>query len=202
MRQDGVPIIGLMGAPGSGKSLVAGQLASLGCEVIDSDALAKQALGDPGVIEQLRQWWGDGILNEIGGIDRGAVAKIVFQDQAALDRLEGLIHPIVHAKRGELRVEAVGKPGVRAVVEDSPLLIESGIDRQCDVLIFVDAPLAVRQERLARTRGWGPDELARREKMQLPLDSKRERADYVISNDAGEAHCLEQTRRVLSRITP
>ena len=200
MQQRQVPRIGLLGAPGSGKSLVAGQLASLGCVVIDSDVLAKRALDEPAVIEQLSAWWGDRVLADDGRIDRGAVAGIVFEDREQLDRLESLIHPIVHAGRAALRAKALADPSVRAIVEDSPLLIESGIDRECDVLIFVDAPLSVREARVSRTRGWGPEQLARREKNQMPLDMKRERADYVISNDAGEAHCLEQTRRVLSRI--
>ena len=201
MDQPKVPRIGLLGAPGSGKSLVARQLASLGCVVIDSDALAKKALGDPAVARTLVGWWGDRVLGPDGAIDRGAVARIVFNNPEQLHRLEGLVHPIVHEKRAELRRSALTEPGTIAIVEDSPLLIESGIDRDCDVLIYVEAPLSVRQERVSRTRGWGPDELARREKQQLPLDIKRERADYVISNDAGEAHCLEQTRRVLSRMT-
>jgi len=201
MTQKKVACIGLMGAPGSGKSLVAGQLASQGCVVIDSDALSRQAFEQPGVIEQLKQWWGDAVIQPDGRVDRSAVARVVFQDQAALDRLEGLIHPIVHAQRARLRERALASPGIVALVEDSPLLIESGIDKSCDVLIYIDAPLAVRQARVLKTRGWGADELARREENQLPLDIKRERADYVISNDAGEAHCLEQTRRVLSRIT-
>lgn len=201
MSDRSIPTIGLMGAPGSGKSLVASQLAKLGCVVIDSDALARQVINVPQVLEKLIECWGDKVISADGGVDRAAVGRIVFSDPKQLKRLESLIHPRVHAERERLRREAFDRPGVRAIVEDSPLLLETGIDRVCDVLIFVDAPLEVRQARLARTRGWGPDVLADREKNQLPLDTKRQRADYVISNDAGEAHCLEQTRRVLSRIT-
>jgi dephospho-CoA kinase len=200
MTGHAVPCIGLMGGPGSGKSLVARQMASLGCVVIDSDALAKQALSEPAVLKQVEAWWGPEVITSQGLADRAALAGIVFDDPRQRERLEGLIHPIVHARRAELRQEALARPQTRAIVEDSPLLIEAGIDRQCDVLVFVDAPRSIRQERLARTRGWDPLELDRREKSQLPLDSKRERADYVIRNDAGEAHCLEQTRDVLSRI--
>lgn len=201
MTEDAIPTIGLMGAPGSGKSLVARQMASLGCVVIDSDALARQALKDPDVIRRLDDLWGAKVLTPQGQVDRSALATIVFDDPEQLRRLEALIHPIVHAGRAELRRQALNRPGIRAIVEDSPLLLETGIDKECNVLVFVDAPLALRQQRVARDRGWTPDELAQREKYQTPLDTKRQRADYVISNDAGEAHCLEQTRRVLSRIT-
>lgn len=194
------PTIGLLGGPGSGKSLVARQMAALGCAVIDADALAKQALDEPQVMRQITSWWGSGVLSQDGRIDRGKVATIVFTDRAELDRLEALLHPRVFARRDALRQEALGDERARAVVEDCPLLLETGLDRECDVLVFVDAPLEVRLARVREERDWSQQELDRREKNQTPLDIKRLKADYVISNDAGEAHCLEQTRRVLSQI--
>ncbi len=201
MSEKSVPSIGLMGAPGAGKSLVARQMASLGCMVIDSDALAKQALDEPEVVDQLVKRWGEGILTDQGRVDRSVLADLVFADPDRRKQLEGIIHPRVHAGRAVLRKQALEDPKVLAIVEDSPLLLESGIDRDCDALVFVDAPRALRLQRVTRDRGWDALELSRREKSQMPLDIKRERADYVISNDASEAHCLEQTREVLSRIT-
>lgn len=191
-----------MGAPGSGKSLVARQMASMGCVVIDSDDLARRALDEPDVIRQVRLSWGDGVVKQKGGVDRKALARIVFSDPVELKKLESLVHPKVHAWRALLREQALTRPGTRAIVEDSPLLLESGIDRDCDVFVLVDAPFDTRLDRVRRTRGWDAEELRRREKNQMPLDIKRQRADYVIINDADEAHCLEQTRRVLSQITP
>jgi dephospho-CoA kinase len=202
MNDRPVPTIGLMGAPGSGKSLVARQMASMGCAVIDSDNLARRALDQPDVIRQVRSLWGDGVIKPGGGVDRKALARIVFADPSELKKLESLTHPIVHAGRASLRADAVARPDTRAIIEDSPLLLESGIDRDCDVLVLVDAPFDIRLDRVRRTRGWDAGELHRREKNQMPLDIKRQRADYVIINDADEAHCLEQTRRVLSQITP
>jgi dephospho-CoA kinase len=191
-----------MGAPGSGKSLVADQMASLGCVVIDADALAAEVLQEEEVKSELTGWWGGKILTARGRVDRAQVARIVFADPSQLKRLEGLIHPRVHARRGALKRDALDRPETRAVVEDCPLLLESGIDRECDALVFVQAPFQTRLERVHRTRGWGPQELDRRDKSQMPLDIKRRRADYVINNDADEAYCMEQTRRVLSQIIP
>lgn len=202
MHDRPIPTIGLMGAPGSGKSLVAGQLASMGCVIIDSDELARQTLGDADVVRQIVRWWGDGVLKPGGAVDRKALARIVFTDPGELKKLESLVHPGVHAGRALLRGRALARPGTRAIVEDSPLLLESGIDRDCNALVLVDAPFGVRLDRVRHTRGWDAGELLRREKNQVPLDIKRRRADYVIINDADEAHCLEQTRRVLSKITP
>jgi dephospho-CoA kinase len=200
------PVIGLLGGIGSGKSLVAEQLAQMGCAVIDADALARDALQSDDVRRTLAQWWGPGVLDgtgaadDTGAVDRAAVAKIVFDDPDALRRLEGLIHPRVHAQRSRLRQRYQDDPAVVAIVEDCPLLAETGLDAECDVLIFVRASRAVRLGRVAEHRGWSDRELAAREKRQMPLDKKAALADYFIDNDAGPDQCLAQTRRVLSQI--
>ncbi len=203
MRKQPIPILGLLGAPGAGKSLVARQMASLGCVVIDADALAKQVLDEPDVSRQLADWWGSQVVLPDGRVDRAEVSQIVFSDRQALKRLESLIHPRVYARRQVLHEQALSSsPVVRAIVEDCPLLLETGLDEQCDVLVFVDASRATRLARVREERGWTPEDMDRREKNQTPLDIKRRRADYIVSNDAGEAQCLEETRRVLSQITP
>lgn len=194
------PILGLTGGIGSGKSLVARQFASLGCAVIDADELAREALDSPAVREQLRQWWGAEALGQDGRVNRRMVAQKVFNNPQELARLEGLIHPQVHAGRERLRRQYLADTDVVAIVEDCPLLLEKGIDAGCDVVVFVDAPRAVRLARVAASRGWTEAELDRREKNQWPLDKKVQRADYVIKNDAGVQECLTQTRRVLSQI--
>jgi len=200
MARKNRPTIGLMGAPGSGKSLVANQLASMGCAVIDADALARQVLEEADIKSKIAAWWGPGVLTPSGKVDRAELARIVFADPAQLKRLEALVHPRVHRLREALKRRALAREDTQAVVEDCPLLLETGIDKQCDALIFVEAAFQTRLGRVSRTRGWGVRELTRRDKSQMPLDIKRRRADYVISNDAEEAHCLEQTRRVLSQI--
>ncbi len=200
MPQNPIPTIGLMGAPGSGKSMVARQLASMGCAVIDADVLAKEVLQEQDIREEIASWWGGIVLKPDGQIDRREVARIVFADPEKLKRLEALIHPRVHDRREILKQQALNQPDTKAVVEDCPLLLELGIDKQCDALIFVEASFETRLARVRKTRGWGPQELTRRDKSQTPLDIKRQRADYVVSNDADEAHCLAQTRRVLSQI--
>lgn len=195
------PIIGLVGGIGSGKSLVARQLASLGCGVIDADQLARAALEqDPATRAKLVQWWGPKALKPDGQVDRAAVGRIVFDQPLQRRRLEDLLHPLVHAGRRRLRAQFQSDPTIVAIVEDTPLLMEKGLDRECDVIIFVSAPTPQRLQRLALSRGWTAEELARREKTQLPLDIKARRADYVIENSAGEDECLRHVRRVLSQI--
>jgi dephospho-CoA kinase len=194
------PVVGLLGGIGSGKSTVAGCFARLGCGVIDADDLAKRALRRREVKRQLKVWFGPSAFTPAGAVDRAALAELVFGDAAALQRLEALIHPPVHRERARLRRRYQGAKRVKAIIEDVPLLLEKGLDQECDVLVFVQARQQVRLRRLAASRGWGPKELRRRENVQVPLDKKKRAADYVIDNNADEADTLSQTRRVLSQI--
>jgi dephospho-CoA kinase len=131
----GKPVIGLTGGIGSGKSLVASQLAALGCAVIDADEIAAQALEDPHVVREVLEKWGEAVRGPDGRIDRQALARIVFDDPDELARLEELIHPMVHRSRAALHRRYQRDPLVRAIVEDCPLLMEKGLDADCDAVL-------------------------------------------------------------------
>src|SRR5262249_18926182 len=160
-----------------GKSTVARILADLGCVVVNSDEAGRAALRDPKIKQSLTEWWGAGILDQAGEIDRSKVAHIVFNDPAQRRRLEQLTHPWIEHRRREQFSAA--SPGTPALVIDAPLLFEAGLDRLCDAVIFVDAPRESRMTRVEAARGWKASELAKREDSQMPLDQKRLRADYV-----------------------
>lgn len=194
-----IPVIGLAGGIGSGKSMVARILRELGCVVSDSDAAARAALQEPTVRDQLVEWWGGDILDEQGEVNRSKVARIAFNNPAEKTRLEGLIHPIVERKRQATFAAAPEKAA--GLVIDAPLLFEAGLDRVCDAVIYVDTPREVRLQRVRDHRGWDEAELNRREGTQLALDEKRRRADYIVRNDGGPGDLTEQVRRILATIT-
>jgi len=180
----GVPVIGLVGAIGAGKSTVAQELASLGCVISDSDAHARAALADAQIHDAIVQRWGSGVRQSDGTVDRAKVAARIFTGEGAqVERawLESIVHPFIHECRRAMFASA--PPGTRALVIDAPLLIEAGLASECDSILFIDAPRSVRLERLQRTRGWTAEELDRREKSQMPLDQKRSLADHVVVND-------------------
>ncbi len=192
-------VIGLVGGIGAGKSEVAKAFAAEGFLVIDSDRDARAALDQPEVREQLVRWWGGGVVGADGKVDRKKIAEIVFSKPEERARLEALVHPMVKKGRGELiaRAAAEGRPGV---VIDAPLLIEAGSDKECDAVVFVDAPREVRLARVQQSRGWTEEELERREKAQLSLEDKRARADAVVINDGARGVLPERIRMVLQQI--
>ncbi len=192
-------VIGILGGIGAGKSTIARMFGQLGCAVIEADALAREAMDEPDVIAAVTALLGRDVLDDGGRIDRPAVSRQVFADADKLKKLEAIIHPRVGAKRAALLATYQHDPAVVAVVDDVPLLLEKGLDQGCDVLVFVEASRAVRLERV-RGRGWDESELDRREKRQLALDMKRDRADYVVTNGADREESFSQVRVVLSQI--
>lgn len=194
------PVIGLVGGIGAGKSSVAQAFETLGAMVIDSDRLAHEELNQPDVLELLRTWWGGKVVREDGSADRAALAKIVFEDSAALSRLESLLYPRIESRRKAIMAAKATDPSVRAFVLDAPKLVEAGLAGVCDKIVFVEAERSRRIARLAESRGWTEEELARREKNQCPLNQKRELADYVIVNNSGIDTLREQVSEVLSSL--
>jgi dephospho-CoA kinase len=199
----GRPIIGIAGGIGSGKSFVADLFGELGCVVLRSDDDVHAAYRSDAVKAQLRHWWGDRAFTSLGDVDRGSVASIVFSDGNERNRLERLLHPLVNAER-KRRMQSIADDarrlaGVVAWVWDIPLLFEVGLNRECDRVVFVDAPDTVRAARVAN-RGWNPSQLQARENLQWGLDKKRAISDYYLGNADGTPDVRRQVRDVLSRI--
>lgn len=133
-----------------------------------------------------------------GSVDRKAVGKIVFADAGERSRLERLVHPIVRRSRESLIAQAA-EAGAKVVVADVPLLFEAGIDAECDVTVYVDAPRGVRRERV-RARGWEHGELERRESAQWPVEAKKARADERVENEGSHAELRQAIVELLGRV--
>jgi dephospho-CoA kinase len=191
------PRIGITGGIGSGKSTVARLLAESGACVIESDALNRAQLADPQVVATLRGWWGEDIIGADQTLDKARIAERVFSDAEARARLEGFLHPRIAAERDRLIAACEADPDIWAVVLDTPLLLESGLDAECDAVLFVDADDAVRRQRVLERRGWTEAEWVRRENSQMGLDKKRESADHVVSNNSTD---LDELRHEVSQL--
>ena len=168
--------------------------------VLSADEHVREAYADPAVKSTLRSWWGDGVFNSAGELDRRAVARIVFENPEAKRRLEEHIHPMVAEKRRRAMEAAAGDAQVLAYVWDIPLLFEVGLEGECDAVVFVNAPLEQRLARVKADRRWDEAELLRREKLQRPLDNKREMSNYIVQNTADVGFARRQVQEVLSTI--
>lgn len=175
-------LVGLTGGIGSGKSTVARMLEARGAAVFDADLLARQAIapGTPGH-DKVVERFGPNVLAPGGGIDREALASIVFADPAARRDLEAIVHPEVRrmfAERSE-RYEDTDT----VVVFSAPLLVETGMHTAFEVLMVVSAPVDTQVERLMRDRGMSEPTIRARIAAQLPLDAKAEVADVLVDNE-------------------
>ncbi len=193
-------VVGLAGGIGSGKSTVARILADNGLAVIDSDRLNTEQLAEPQVVTELVELCGEDIRDPDGKVSREKLARLVFADPQRRRQVEGILHPRIGRRREELIAAHEADPRIRAIALDSPLLYEVGLDRTCDVVVFVGAPAEQRARRLEEGRGWPAAELARRESSQEPLDSKEARADYSVVNNSGLDDLRSKVERLLSEL--
>ena len=172
--------VGLTGGIASGKSTVAQLLVDLGAVLIDGDALAREvvARGTPGLAQVVEEF-GEELLTPEGDLDRPALGRIVFSDEAARRRLEGITHPLIFERYAEL--EAAAAPDA-VVVHDIPLLAESGRADTFDEVIVVDVPVALQVERMLRDRGWTREEAESRIAAQASREDRLAIATHVIDN--------------------
>jgi dephospho-CoA kinase len=192
--------IGLTGGIGSGKSTVSGLLAARGARIVDADRIAREVVepGTSGLAAVVAEF-GPGVLTAEGALDRPALAGIVFADPAARARLDGIVHPLVRARAAELIAEV--PPGA-VVVQDVPLLVETGQAASYDLVVVVEADLATRVARLAR-RGVDEDDARARIAAQATDEQRRAVADVVLDNSGTLQDLEAQVDRFWSeRVAP
>ncbi len=194
-RPPSLLVIGILGGIASGKSLVSRQLEKFGAHIIDADCLGHQALDDDGVQQALRQRWGHTIFSTEGNVDRRQLGKIVFSKSPgrseSLQFLESLTFPIIETLISDEIAQTSRIGSSRVIVLDAAVMIKAGWDKKCDQLMFVDTPRQIRLER-ALERGWTQQEFEVRERFQIPLEQKRQRADIIIDNSGSEEETGKQ----------
>jgi len=189
--------LGLTGGIGSGKTTVADMFAQYGAYVLRADEFAKAALEPHSpLLPDLIDAFGANIAPS-GIVNRQALADIVFNNDIARQRLEGLVHPEV-ARR--LRSAREALPQDAMVVYDVPLLAEKNMADQFDVVVVVEAPLDVRVARLI-SRGMSHEDALARIAHQASDTQRRAVADYIIDNSGSLADLTGEASRVWSAIT-
>ncbi|HEY6557389.1 MAG TPA: dephospho-CoA kinase [Polyangiaceae bacterium] len=184
-------VFGLTGGIGSGKSAVGRRFRERKLPVIDADQLAREAVapGSAG-LEQIRAEFGPGVIDARGELDRAALARIVFNDDAARRKLNAITHPRVRELTA-LRVSELAGTGEPLVCYEVPLLVESGMAEALRPIVVVSAPEALQVERVMARDGASEKDARARIAAQMPLSEKVKVADYVIDN-TGSLAALEQ----------
>jgi dephospho-CoA kinase len=174
-------MVGLTGGIGAGKSAVAQRLAERGAVLIDADRLAREvvATGTDGLAAVVDAFGSD-VLGADGELDRPALGAKVFGDDGARRRLEQIIHPRVRARTAELTAAAAPDA---IVVNDVPLLVETGLAPSYHLVVVVQADTATRIDRLIATRGMTREQATARIAAQATDDQRHAAADVLIGND-------------------
>lgn len=200
MRPSGPEVVrvALTGGVASGKSTVAAILEELGAVVIDSDQLAREVVqrGTPGLAAVVDAF-GPGVLTDDGRLDRPALGAVVFADEAARRRLEGIVHPLVRALAAEREAAA---PAGSLVVHDIPLLVETGQAESFDAVLVVDAPVETQVDRMVRERSWTPEDARARVAAQASREQRRAVATYVLDNTGTRDDLRARVTEVVDRL--
>lgn len=197
-----MPVVGILGGIGSGKSSIIRAVTGLKLQIIDADRIGHELLQDQDIRSEIRSAFGSEVFSGPQTVDRTQLARRVFgespQHEEALQQLNRILHPEI---RREIRSQILSASGDSdAVVLDAALLLEGGWDTTCDWLIYIDTPLVIRQQRVRDHRGWSDSELARRESRQWSTDLKKQRADFIVDNSGSKEEAAAQMKKILVSI--
>ncbi|MCZ2077833.1 MAG: dephospho-CoA kinase [Bryobacteraceae bacterium] len=193
--------VGLTGGLASGKTNVGQALESMGCYLIQADRLGRKVLepGGPAYASVLKEF-GAGILEEDGSINRRELAAQVFANPDRLAVLNSLVHPHVIELEGKLLAEYERREPHGIGVVEAAILIETGSFRRFDKLILVMCSQEQQLERAMKRDGLSYEEVQARLERQMPLEEKRQYADYVIDTSGSKEETLAQTREVYNSL--
>jgi dephospho-CoA kinase len=179
-----IPLIGLTGGIGSGKSVVAQRLAELGATVIDSDQIAHDITAPHGAaIAPIQASFGPELLAADGSLDRSKMRQLAFNDPSALQLLEAITHPLIHAETLRQATQAQ-ENGALYLVFMVPLLVESGTwAKLIDHLVVVDCPQELQIARVMQRSNLDPSQIEQIMRKQASREDRLAAADTILLND-------------------
>lgn len=191
--------VGLTGGIASGKSLVSARMAEAGMKVMDADEISRDLTAEGGAAVPAIGNTFQGMVQN-GILDRQKLANMVFSDPERLGELNAIIHPVVRHRMAEMFREYVSADPRAIVVEDSPLLIETGRAYVPQFLIVITSPDNLRIERLVRDRGMTEQHAQARINTQLEDEERLPFADAVIENTGTVEELEAQVDKIIARL--
>jgi dephospho-CoA kinase len=193
--------VGLTGGMACGKSFVAAALGRLGCHIIEADDVGHEVLRPGGeAYDAVVAAFGPEILDERHLIDRSRLADRVFGDPAQLARLNAIVHPAVKARAAREFLELAAQDPNGVVVYVAAILIESEAYRVVDKIIVVSCAREQQMERAMNRPGASEAGVLARLERQMPLEKKKEFADYIIDTSGAKEDTLRQTEIVFEEL--
>ncbi|MBS9477476.1 dephospho-CoA kinase [Ancylobacter radicis] len=189
--------LGLTGSIGMGKTTTAAFFRELGVPVHDADAAVHELYGAEGVAPVEAAFPG---VSVDGRIDRTLLGARVLGDDAAMRRLEAIVHPLVRAREAAF-LAAAAQTGARLAVLDIPLLFETGAEERTDAILVVTAPETVQRARVMARPGMTEEKFASILQRQMPDPEKRRRADYLLDTGPGLDHARAEVAALVARLT-
>ncbi|MEO4043849.1 dephospho-CoA kinase [Hoeflea sp. CAU 1731] len=189
-------VLGLTGSIGMGKTTIGDMFVDRGVPHISADEIVHKIYA--GRAAPLIETAFPGSVID-GVVDRDVLSRFVLGNEAAMKRLEAIVHPLVHEER-EKFVESARRDGARLVILDIPLLFETGGDASVDRVLVVTCDEAIQRERVLARPGMTVEKFESIKSRQTPDAEKRRRADYVIDTSGTFADSEQQVDQVLAQI--
>ncbi len=191
--------IAITGGIGSGKSVVCRIFNQLGIPVYEADVAAKKLYdNNPEIIERIRKEISEDVVGSKGKIDKHKLATFIFRDEAALKKLNKIVHPFV-IKNFEEWFNL--QKDVPYVLKEAAILFESGTDKGCDKIITVTAPVELRMKRIMQRDRRTKQEIDQIMQTQWSEEEKIKRSDFVIINDEQQL-VIPQVLEIHSKLLP
>lgn len=190
-------IIGITGGIASGKSNVCNVLKELGYQIIDSDQINRDlSVKDKPIYNEIVKTFGNDFLLDDLELDKKKIAKMIFKDEKAKEKLNSITHPIII---DEIKKEISNSTGEIVFVE-IPLLYETNLEYLCDKVICVFLKKKTQVERLMAREGIDEDYALAKIHSQMDLYIKKEKADFVVDSKGTFEETKAQVLKILEQI--
>jgi dephospho-CoA kinase len=187
-------VVGITGSIATGKSVVSKYLADRKYQIIDADFLAKREIQKPEVIEEIKKEFGIQVIKD-GQVDRQVLGRLVFNDETARRKLNKIIHPgVIRNMKDEIK----RRKGL--VFLDIPLLYEENLEELVDKIIVVYTRFETQLHRLMERDGIDEEYARRKIATQMDIETKKERADFVIDNENNLEQTYAQIEKIIRRL--
>ncbi len=195
-------VIAVTGGIGSGQSTVCDRLQALGCRIIDVDKKAKRIIAkDPALKKELKSVFSQDIFFKDGSLNRKLLARLAFQSDIKTMQLNKLVHPRMVAEIVEEMETARFSQKYPLIVVDAALVYELSIEQMFDAVIVVFTHIDKRIQRVIDRDGLNRKEILTRVRRQIPLDEKKQWADFVVDNNGTIEDLNSQINKIFEDLT-